>query len=130
MTKKTSPSVKRVSLSIFKEKYKMVLIYISSLVIALSSIAVHAKPPVISLEIRNHLFYPDRLTVPSGIKFKLVVMNKDKTPEEFESYELNREKVIMGGRKATIFIGPLAPGEYPFFGEFNPQTAQGQMIAE
>ena len=38
---------------------------------------------------------------------------------------LNREKVIAGHAKAVIFVGPLAPGEYPFFGEFNPKTAQG-----
>ena len=24
----------------------------------------------------------------------------------------------------------LKPGEYPFFGEFNPKTAQGMVIAE
>ena len=36
----------------------------------------------------------------------------------------------MGGRKAVIFIGPLAPGEYPFFGEFNPQTALGKIIVK
>jgi hypothetical protein len=36
----------------------------------------------------------------------------------------------MGSAKAIIFIGPLKPGEYPFFGEFNPKTAQGKVIAE
>lgn len=89
-----------------------------------------AAPPVFELDIRDHLFYPDELVIPSGVKVKLIVNNNDPTPEEFESYELNREKVIMGGRKATLFIGPLKPGEYPFFGEFNPQTAQGKVIAE
>ena len=57
-----------------------------------------------------------------------MINNRDKTPEEFESYELNREKVIMGGRKANIFIGPLRAGIYPFFGEFNQRTAQGKLI--
>ncbi len=89
-----------------------------------------AAPPVFEVDIRDHLFYPDRLVIPSGVKVKLIVNNNDPTPEEFESYELNREKVIMGGRKATLFIGPLKPGEYPFFGEFNPQTAQGKIIAQ
>ena len=59
-----------------------------------------------------------------------MIINRDETPEEFESYELNREKVILGGRKAVVFIGPLPPGEYPFFGEFNPQTALGRIIVE
>ena len=89
-----------------------------------------AEPLIFELEIRDHLFYPNQLAIPSGVKVKLRVNNTDPTPEEFESYELNREKVIMGGRKATLFIGPLKPGEYPFFGEFNPHTAQGKIIAE
>jgi len=59
---------------------------------------------------------------------KLIVYNRDPTPEEFESFELNREKVIMGGAKAVIFIGPLPPGEYPFFGEFHPNTALGKIV--
>ncbi len=89
-----------------------------------------AKTPVFELEIRDHLFHPEELRIPANTKVKLVVYNRDTTPEEFESYELNREKVIMGGRKANIFVGPLAPGTYPFFGEFNPKTAQGRVIVE
>lgn len=88
----------------------------------------HAAAPVFEIEIRNHLFIPDELTIPPDTKIKLIVYNRDPTPEEFESFELNREKVIMGGAKATIFIGPLPPGEYPFFGEFNPNTALGTII--
>lgn len=86
--------------------------------------------PVVEIEIRDHLFFPSEVRVPAGTKVKLVVRNLDPTPEEFESYELNREKVISGNSQAVIFIGPLAPGEYPFFGEFNPKTAQGVVRAE
>lgn len=89
-----------------------------------------AATPVFEIEIRNHLFYPDVLVIPANTKVKLIVYNRDATPEEFESFELNREKIIVGGSKATIFIGPLPPGEYPFFGEFNPQTALGKIIVE
>ncbi len=88
------------------------------------------KTPVFEVEIRDHLFHPEEIHIPANTKVKLVVYNRDATPEEFESYELNREKVIMGGRKANIFIGPLEPGTYPFFGEFNPKTAQGRVVVE
>ena len=91
---------------------------------------VWAEKPVIQLVIKDHLFYPSELIVPVNKKIKLIVDNQDSTPEEFESYELNREKVILGNSKAMIFIGPLAPGEYPFFGEFNMATAQGKLIAK
>jgi plastocyanin len=93
-------------------------------------LAAVAATPVVEIEIRNHLFHPDVVRIPAGTKVKLIVYNRDSTPEEFESFELNREKVIMGGTKAIIFIGPLAPGEYPFFGEFNPHTALGKVIVE
>lgn len=100
------------------------------LVISAVCLPVSAKTPVYELEIRDHLFHPDELHIPANRKVKVVVYNRDSTPEEFESYELNREKVIMGGRKANVFIGPLAPGVYPFFGEFNPKTAQGRVVVE
>jgi hypothetical protein len=95
-----------------------------------TSFRTFAGTPVFEIEIRDHLFQPEEVRIPANTKVKLRVINRDPTPEEFESYELNREKVIMGGRKATIFIGPLAPGVYPFFGEFNPKTAQGRVIVE
>jgi len=89
-----------------------------------------AEVPTFTIEIRDHLFYPSQLVIPANTKVKLIVLNRDATPEEFESYELNREKVIMGGARAIIFIGPLLPGDYPFFGEFNPKTAQGIIRVE
>jgi len=89
-----------------------------------------AAPPEFAINIRDHLFYPAELVVPANTKIRLVVTNHDASPEEFESYELNREKVIMGGAKAIIFVGPLEAGVYPFFGEFNPKTAQGTLRVE
>lgn len=86
--------------------------------------------PEFEIEIKTHLFYPSELVIPAGVKIKLIVFNRDETPEEFESYELNREKMIMGRGKAIIFIGPLAPGEYPFFGEFHPKTAKGKIVVK
>jgi hypothetical protein len=89
-----------------------------------------AAVPEFELVIRDHLFYPSSIEIPSGVKVRLVVYNQDPTPEEFESHELNREKVIAGNTRTIIFIGPLEPGEYVFFGEFYPKTAQGRVIAK
>ena len=83
-----------------------------------------------TVRIKDHQFDPAELTIPAGTKIRLLVVNQDPTPEEFESYTLNREKVIAGNGKAVLFIGPLAPGRYTFFGEFNPKTAQGAIIAK
>lgn len=83
-----------------------------------------------TLTIRNHRFVPAELTIPANTKVKLLVVNEDATPEEFESHELNREKIVIGKGKITVFIGPLKPGRYPFFGEFHMDTAQGAVIAK
>lgn len=91
---------------------------------------VWSATPVIHIDIENHLFSPSEITIPENTKVKLIIHNKDSTDEEFESYELNREKVILGNRKGIIFIGPLPVGEYPFFGEFFPKTAQGKVIVK
>ncbi len=92
--------------------------------------AAAAEPPSFLLAIVNHRFQPAMLTVPANTKVKLVVENRDATPEEFESNDFDREKVILPHSKAVIFVGPLPPGRYRFFGEFNPATAQGVLRVE
>jgi len=94
------------------------------------STAASAQTPVFEIEIREHLFFPAEFEVPANQKVKLIIYNRDPTPEEFESYELNREKVIVGNSQGVVFIGPLKPGEYPFFGEFNLKTALGKIIVK
>ena len=90
----------------------------------------HAAEPEVLLVIKNHRFEPAELKVPAGQRIKLIVHNQDTTPEEFESHSLNREKVIPAGAKATLFIGPLKPGRYPFVGEYNEATAKGVVVVE
>ena len=89
-----------------------------------------AADPEVLLVIKNHRFEPAEVKVPAGQRIKLIVHNQDPTPEEFESHSLNREKVVPGGAKASIFIGPLKAGRYDFFGEYNEATAKGVVVAE
>ena len=91
-------------------------------------IAAHADDYM--LTIKDHQFQPAELQIPSGTKIRLVIENQDATPEEFDSYPLNREKAIAGHGKATIYIGPLEPGRYTFTGEFHADTAQGVIIVQ
>ena len=82
------------------------------------------------LVIKNHRFEPAELKVPAGQRVRLVLHNQDPTPEEFESHSLNREKIIPAGAKVVVYIGPLRAGRYTFYGEYNPATAQGAVVAE
>jgi plastocyanin len=95
-----------------------------------NSISGFAADQEVSLLIRNNRFEPQEVRVPAGQKIRLLVKNQDAAAEEFESHELNREKVIAAGATATIYIGPLSPGRYPFFGEFHESTARGAVVAE
>ena len=88
------------------------------------------KPAEIAVTIENNRFVPAEIKVKAGTPFVLVVTNKDAKPEEFESKELRIEKVIPGGKTASIRVRALKPGTYAFFGEYNPKTAQGQIVAE
>ena len=113
--------------------FAMVLRFLAVFVALASSILV--VDPVRAQEafviiIKEHRMNPSELQIPAGEKIRLVVDNQDPTPEEFESHSLNREKIIPGNSKATIFIGPLKPGTYEFFGEFHQETAQGKIIVK
>jgi plastocyanin len=89
-----------------------------------------AADDTFTLIIKDHRFDPAQLDVPAGKKLKLLVKNLDPTPEEFESHDLKREKVIAGKGQTTISIGPLKPGTYKFVGEYHEATAQGRIVAK
>jgi hypothetical protein len=88
-----------------------------------------AQETTYSLTVQNGKFEPSTLAVKAGVKFKLVVSNKGTKPAEFESSELNREKVVPAGASVPLYIGPLAPGAYPFFDDFD-QKNRGQIVAK
>ena len=63
-----------------------------------------------TLVFHNHRFEPDHIEVPANVKFQLQVKNTDDTADEFESVDLNREKLVAPGQTITVFLGPLSPG--------------------
>jgi heme/copper-type cytochrome/quinol oxidase subunit 2 len=94
----------------------------------LQSGTVQAQNPTFSISIREHAFEPPELTVPAGQKIELHITNERAAASEFESAELRREKVVTPGQQITVYVGPLRPGTYEFFDDFNPQT-RGHLIA-
>lgn len=94
------------------------------------SITLSAKTKEFYLILENHLFTPNELVIPANTKVKLIIINKDSTLEEFDSFDLNREKVLFPNKKNRIFIGPLPSGKYEYFGEYFPNTARGVIIVE
>lgn len=82
------------------------------------------------VQLKNHKFEPAQIEAPANEKLKLIVENLDNTLEEFESNDLKKEKLINGGKKVSIIIGPLKSGEYKFFGDFHQKTAQGKIVVK
>ena len=82
-----------------------------------------------SITIRDHNFEPSTLDVKAGVKIKLTVINAQKQAAEFESAELNREKIVPPGGNVTVLLGPLKPGSYAFFDDFHRAT-KGTIVAK
>jgi hypothetical protein len=83
----------------------------------------------IQLVLQDHHFSPTAITVPANERFRLEVANHDPTPAEFESSDLRVEKIVVGGGKIAVMAGPLKPGTYTFFDDYNPDTAKGTVAA-
>jgi plastocyanin len=104
------------------------LILLAALLLT-STFAMNANAEDYVLTIKGNQFSPAELTIPTGKKIKLIVNNTDPTPAEFESSDLNREKLVTAGNKIIIYIGPLDAGTYNYFNDFN-RNAKGTIVAK
>jgi Cupredoxin-like domain len=84
---------------------------------------------IYKISIKDHKFTPAELTVPANERFLIEVENLDPTPAEFESFDLKVEKFVVGGGKITLRMRALKAGTYKFFDDYNPDLAQGKLIA-
>lgn len=104
-------------------------IIISTIISFLFGFCCSAEVLKYEITIKDHKFLPQIIEAPTDTVIKLKITNLDPTIEEFESFDLKREKIVVGnGGKIIVTVGPLKPGEYVFFGEFNQKTAQGKLI--
>ncbi len=108
---------------------RYVLVAMAACVSALSNLAFadDSSPPVLTIHYGQ--FGPKELSLPAGVKLKLVIRNQDSTPAEFESYDLSREVIVPAHGEATIYVGPLKVGSYKFFNDFD-QKMQGSIIVK
>ena len=87
-----------------------------------------AQAPI-TITLRDHQFVPAEVAVPAGTKVELLVHNEQNVTAEFESNSLHREKIVAAGGQITVFVGPLDPGRYDFFDDFNRQS-RGVLVAK
>jgi hypothetical protein len=100
----------------------VLLAYAATPAVALADDPVH-------LILKDHRFVPTEVSVPADQRFRIEVVNQDPTPAEFESSDLRAEKIVVPGGKITVLAGPLKPGTYTFFDDYNPDQAKGTLTA-
>ena len=88
-----------------------------------------AEEPTITITLRDHQFVPSEVPVPAGVKVQLIIRNEQATNAEFESTSLHREKIVSPGGQIVVFVGPLDPGSYEFFDDFNGAT-RGHLVVK
>jgi hypothetical protein len=74
-------------------------------------------------------FVPAEIEGPPGARFRLDVTNRTAVPIEFESFELNRERVVQPGQTVTVYLSGLTPGRYEFFDDFH-QDRRGTLVVK
>ena len=83
-----------------------------------------------AVTLKDHKFSPSVIKVKANEPSMIILSNDDDTADEFDSTALKVEKVVPGHAKGNVRIRALAPGKYPFMGEYHSATAQGIVVAE
>ncbi len=91
---------------------------------------IDAADSAAELRFENHHFTPQTLAVPAGQQFAIKVVNVSTETIEFESFKLNREKVIPSGQTATVRLPALSPGNYDFYDDFHQDVPEGAIVAK
>jgi plastocyanin len=92
--------------------------------------AASAQDDVVELRYENRKFIPQSLDVPANRSFRIKIVNGSKEAIEFESFKLNREKVVGPGETVTVTVPALKPGSYDFYDDFHRDVTEGKIVAK
>jgi hypothetical protein len=88
-----------------------------------------AQYATVELAVKDKKFEPAEIKAPANARIVIHITNRDATAMEFESKELKAEKVIAANGEGILRVGPLKPGKYQFFDDFN-QANHGTLVVE
>ncbi len=88
-----------------------------------------AQYATVELTVKDRKFEPAEIKAPANARIVIRITNRDATAVEFESKELKAEKVIAANGEGVVRVGPLKPGKYEFFDDFN-QANHGTLVVE
>ena len=76
--------------------HRSCLCLLAGLVASAAPGSASAADPV-QFVLAGHRFQPDHITVPAGQRFRIELTNHDDTVDEFESYDMKFEKIVVSG---------------------------------
>ena len=83
--------------------------------------AAAAAEVTVALGVHDTGFDPALVETPAGAKIRLEVTNHTASAIEFESFELNRERVVQPGQTVAVYLSDLTADAYEFFDDFHPE---------
>ena len=101
---------------------------LAALLLALAA-TVRAEQRSVALAVAEHGFAPPEVEAAAGERLRLEVTNQTAAAIEFESFELNRERVVPPGRTVAVYVSGLSPGRYEFFDDFH-QERRGALVVK
>jgi heme/copper-type cytochrome/quinol oxidase subunit 2 len=111
-------------------RFLKILVISCFLTLVLRLEAEEASVQVFEIHFEQHHFTPQTLVVPSDRPVVVKVVNSSAERIEFESFKLNREKVIDPGKTVTVNLPPLKAGRYDFFDDFHTDVPEGEIVAQ
>jgi hypothetical protein len=88
-----------------------------------------AQYATVEIVVKDKKFEPVELKAPANARIVIHVTNKDAVAMEFESKSLKVEKVVAANGEGIVRVGPLKPGKYEFFDDFNLSN-RGTLVVE
>ena len=102
----------------------------AALAVAGVATSAHADRSVVELRFEGNAFLPAKLAVPANQAITIRVVNASKKTIEFESFRLNREKVVQPGETVAVRLPALSAGSYDFYDDFHQDVPQGSIVAK
>ncbi len=91
--------------------------------------ATRAADRSVALAVADHGFTPAEIEAAAGERLRIEVTNHTAAAIEFESFELNRERVVPPGQTVAVYVSGLSPGRYEFFDDFH-QERRGALVVK
>jgi hypothetical protein len=89
-----------------------------------------AEDNVFELRFENRRFTPQTITVPANKPFRIKIINAGKEAMEFESFKLNRERVVGPGETIIVNVPAMSSGSYDFYDDFHDDVPEGAIIVK